>query len=316
MNVSSRGLRLARQVLPSLGLVFLISALCSPALAGRKHIYSDLYNIDLVLPPPIGGRLPNDLHIIIYGIFPDGVNSVIDTFQNEKLGKVQLQDIVYTSPWLGDPLDPGFGYDRLELTYQSAPGTDPFQGANNTQHFGVHLKPCCYHVHIVVFWTLDGQPQAPWGATVPHVHIIKMRVNGSWLVVVSNPTAQEVWLQQPRIFRPSPTHLPRLAELVTGIQPSTFGAIDWEYLTHPALSNPIEPGRSLTFRIDNSSDPETPIVFQVGVLSSASGSPQAVVTDRAAQEFDADSNGDGVIKVEDYSRLRLDWLKTSVDLNP
>lgn len=293
--------------------VVFMSVFCSPALAGRKHIYSDLYNVDLVIPGPYQGFWPNDLHIVIFGIFPGGTADVIGTFANEMLGQVDPANIVYTPNWTEDPLSPGFGYDRLELSYKGPIESNPFHNmTGQLSHFGVHLRPCCYHVHIVVYWTRNGQ--AWWGPGVPIIHIYKIRVNDAWLVVVSNPTASAVFLDTPRMFRPLPTLLPRLPQLLTTMNPAEFGG-QWMGLTHPAGSLPLEPLRTLTFRIPNSGNNPTPIVFQAGVRD-ASGTLAAIVTDRATSEWITDGDGTGKVDMSDFMILRSEFNKDNPDNTP
>ena len=302
MKFTSRRSSPARPLLVALGAAVFLSVLCSPALAGRKHIYSDLYNIDLLVPGQAQGFYPNDLHIIIYGIFPGGAADVVTTFANEIWGQVLPANIVYTPNWMGDPTSPGFTYDQLELTY-SGPDWTPLD--NTMQHFGVHLKPCCYHVYIVVFWTHNGQPL--WGPSTPTVHIYKIRVNGSWLVVVSNPTPTTIQLAQPRWFRAVGTQ-PRLAQLLTGISPDSFFDV-WHDLDLPVPF--LEPRQSRTFRIPNTENSDTPLTFQVQVTNGSQ--VLATATDRATSEWNADSDGTGTVGILDFLKLQNEYNKLNPD---
>jgi hypothetical protein len=120
--------------------------------------------------------------------------------------------------------------------------------------------------------------------------------------------------------------LPRLNELVTDIDPGQWGGTDWSLLqdgdNYPA-SMELLPDAVMTFLIPNPNDDPTPPVFQIGLREEPQGTAMtpdpddemtlAIGTDRPAEEFDADVNGDGAVGPPDFNILRGQYLLESVD---
>jgi hypothetical protein len=316
----------------ALGVPLLAGAFSSPAqaippplLGSPKRIHTDLYNFDLRIP---WGLTANDLIIFVYGFFPNGVRDVVTTYQNPFWGKPTISVGPYPSwPWPLHPQHPGWGLNSLAIKY--GPGVE--RPGGSWMHFGVHFRPCRFHVHIEAWWTWNGAPIAR--AWLFHIH--KIRVRRFWLIRLVNP---RVWapsveelprhLYNPRYFIPAPDALPRLSQLTTDIQPEQFGAAEgWQPLELPGQAPSLEliPDATTTLLIPNPNDDPTPPVLQMGLREAALESsmpPEAMVadestvaigSDRAAQEFDADTNGDGIVATPDLNSVRSTYGRESLD---
>lgn len=324
-----------RGVVLVVGSLLLVGTLSSPATAQTplsfKRIHTDLCNFDLRVPNIPG--LINDLEIVIYGIFPGGVADVVSTFPNPLWG---LPKVEYVPGWKGNPQHPGYGFDQLIIRYGwwTNNPTVPVAPPGSPMHFGIHLRPCRLHVHMEAWWTFNGQRVArAWLC-----HIYKIQTPVGWLVRVSNP---RVWdpdfpdkpliIHDARFFTPAASSLPRLEDLVSGIEPKRFGTDDWTVLQDGDLyptTLELEPDMVVTFRIPYPTPipAPPPPVFQIQLdeltqgtgnsPSSAVPPPLAVVTDRAAVELEGDLNGDGVVGLPDFNALRTQFGQSSPDESP
>lgn len=331
MGFFSRRRQFLQQALVLLSSVALLGAWSLPAAAQTapvfsfKRIHTDLCNFDLRVPQIPTGQPINDLVIIIYGIFPGGVNDVVNTYPNPVWGKPTVQYIPGGLAAITDPRHNGFGFDQLIIRY--GPGETARPGS--LMHFGVHLRPCRWHVHVEAWWTFNGQRVArAWLC-----HIYKVRIPHFWVVRVVNPRAWDPeFPDKPLIFHgaqyfvPAPTKLPRLTDLLSDINPTQFGAEGWTPLREETSTLPVDPDMALSFFIPNPKDDPTPPVFQIQMeeLAQGVGAPQsadqlpplAIVTDRAAVELEADLNGDGAVGEPDFRLFRNQYGHSSPDEVP
>lgn len=318
MKYLSTRRRLLQQAVVLLSSFVLLGAWSLPArtqtVVSFKRIHTDLCNFDLRVPQIPNGLPVNDLVIIIYGIFPGGVGDVVSTYPNPLWGLPKVEYVPRSLAGVIDPRHAGFGFDQLIIHYGWRDDNQTVDPATpgSLMHFGVHLRPCRWHVHVEAWWTFNGQRVArAWLC-----HIYKVRIPHAWIVRVSNPRAWDpdypdrpVILHGAQYFVPAPTKLPRLTDLLSDIKPRDFGAEeDWTHLETSTL--PLDPDTGLNFYIPNPNDDPTPPVFQIQLEN------LAVVTDRAAVELEADLNGDGGVGAMDFGILRSQYLKQSPDELP
>jgi len=294
-----------------------------------KRIHTDLCNFDLRVPPTPTGLPINDLVIVIYGFFPGKEGDVVSTYPNPIWG---LPKVVYIpavqAPGVLDPRHAGYGFDQLIVHYgwrEDNPNVRPAE-ANKLMHFGVHLRPCRWHVHVEAWWTSNGQRVArAWLC-----HIYKVWTPNGWVVRVTNPRAWNpefpdgpVLLHSAQYFIPK-KGLPHLEDLVSGIQPAEWGADGWTPLREDIVTVPLEPDQALSFFIPGPENPPPVFQIQMEALSQTPEvgaaadqlPPAAIVTDRAAVQLEADLNGDGVVGTPDFNTLRLQFGHSSPDEVP
>lgn len=331
MSYRSTRRRLLGQAAVLLSSLLLLGAWSLPArtqtVFSLKRIHTDLCNFDLRVPPTPTGLPINDLVIVIYGIFPGGVGDVVHTYPNPLWGMPKVRYVpAVQAPGDLDPRHAGYGFDQLIVHYgwrEDNPNVRPAE-ANKLMHFGVHLRPCRWHVHVEAWWTSNGQRVArAWLC-----HIYKVWTPNGWVIRVTNPRAWDgtdgpVMLHSAQYFIPK-KGLPHLEDLVSGIKPTDWGADGWTPLREDIMTVPIEPDQALSFFIPGPENPPPVFQIQMEALSQTPGvaaaadqlPPAAIVTDRAAVQLEADLNGDGAVGLPDFNLLRSQYGKSSPDEQP
>lgn len=346
MQKISRRSALKRTVAAA-GVPFIVGSSAPPTQAGpliypsRKKIHTDLYNFHLRAPrwwPETWWA--NDLMIIVYGHFPNGARDVIKTYVPPAGSLPWNPEPVAVDPptnWPWNTLDPrhrGANVDPLYIRYLGPDIRWP-----TWIHVGIHFRPCRFHVHIEAWWTFNGRPI--WRACVVHIH--KIRLLGRWLVRVVHPRVWRVIDELPdqsqdllvypyglRYFIPSPSStrpLPKLEELMPAIMPGDWDD-EWHYPPDQLGGLGLEPDAETTIPLANDADAAKSPVFQIALREKPLEPGQVIAnplddddtifvgTDRAADENEADLNGDGLVDYDDYLKMRQNWNAQSQDLVP
>lgn len=314
----------SRAMFLSCGLSLLLGLLPGSATPGRAagvQITGQLLNFDVRYP----NSLPNDLEIYVYGAGLT-INDVLTNYPNPFWGQAQQP---YAAGVNTDTSSPAYGLNYVGARYA---GPQLPASVGQMLHFGVRLKIGAAVVHQEVWWTLNGQkilrpaqPQVTWISS-----------SNNWLICIGNPTPSPIYVYGPRWFAPATNSaLPQLSQLITTINPVSFGAAGWTNLTLPGSVQvfAIPAYTPIYFKV--SVTPARPIVFQMAArdvsdavlpLPSGTTAPNpndfngeigtmSILTTRPTLEFAEDLNGDGVVGIPDFNQLRSRFGQTSPDVS-
>lgn len=298
-------------------IVSLLGSIAQVQAAGVQ-ISGNLANFDVRYP----NSLPNDFEIIVYGAGLTAAD-VLSTFPNPQWGPANS----ITASVNNDPNSPAFGLDCITIRWVGPP-LPALVG--QMLHFGVRLRIGAAVAHQEAWWTINGvRILRPCD---PHITWICSRT--SWLICITNPTPQPMYIYGCRWFPVvTPFPFPQLAQLNTNINPTAFGAAGWTPVNPPIgqvfciqpwcriyIKIPVITWRPIIFQIAARNVPDTVLPLPPGTTGpnpndfDGDNGTMAILTTRPTQEFAEDINGDGAVGLPDFNSLRSMFNQTSQDV--
>jgi hypothetical protein len=227
-----------------------------------------------------------------------------------------------------NPANPANGMNCVTIRWAgpARPGLGPFPGPfglGQLVHIGVHFKPTAGIVHCEIWWTVNGVRVT--SACDPKINFICARTTTT--VCIENPYGVPMYIYGCRFFQPT-TALPRLNDLVTSINPSSFGAAGWIAVPPPVPVICLQPWCRIYMKIPGPTV-WRPVVFQIAASISADvrplpgGGPNvedtntvSIVTLRAGVIRASDADGDGIVGTADIATMRQEFGLQNPDLVP
>jgi hypothetical protein len=309
-----------------------------PSALGQPRMPNELYNIDTKYPcfrDVTTGQIfyPNDIEIVCYG--PElRTNDLVWTWDTSNpfypvrlnWGFPTVTEVLNYND-TNNPANPANGMNCVSIRWAGPPHPElgPFTGPGLGQyvHIGYQFKPTAGVVHREIWWTVDGVRVT--SACDPKTQFICSR--SSTTICIENPYPFRIYIYGCRFFLP--TTLPRLNDLVTGINPANFGAPNgWTAVPPQVPVLCLQPWCRIYMRIPG---PVVwrPVVFQIAasltldVQLPPGGGPNpqdtntvSILTLRSGVIRRADNDGDGIVGSSDIPALQQEYRLENPDLVP
>jgi len=303
----------------------------APIALAQARTPGELKNIDIKYPcftDQSSGAMfyPDDVEIVCYG--PElRASDVVWTYNTGSAGSPSglgwgpgqvSERLDFNDPQ--NPAFPGNGMNCVSIRWAGAPRPD-LEG--KFVHIGVHFKPTSGAVHCEIWWTIDGVRITT--ACDPKLTYICSRTTIT--ICIENPYSFPLYITGCRFFQPTTTALPRLEDLVTGLNPERFGG-QWIPAPAPAPVICLAPWCRIYVKLPGPVQ-WRPVVFQIAASVNAElrpgsdGGPDpgdpftdVIMTGRSAVIRQADANGDGVVGQSDLGAFRQELNLQNPDLVP